>query len=622
MVLSFLVMTSLGYSQICPTPSTNGVFVTLDATYQLAPASAGSTEVGLCFFNNTSELITAVQFRVFYDTDAFSSVSSVVSSNTSFPQYIQFQDSPAAGYVTITLTYTGNDANFELGNGSLVKLTLVHTSNFASLTTVDPMTFSGVQTFPQTSTTQSGLDYVLNLQNFGGEFLPQLFSFSGTFTNVTGTGAKQIPVILEKKLMTSSTWVQASTALTNVDGVFTFTDVPIDVTSYNVRIRVNGESLTIGNIISTSDSQKVNRFVLGQDTPVGFDFYSADVNGDNNISISDVYGIFGRVSGRFSVWPNSVKDVRFFTSSEYSSINTSTTSLQSSVPGVTNLVYEILPGTTTVTFYVLVKGDANGTGFNMARLTPIEIVNPLNTPSHIIDVTTSYDDPSLQTIELNYPNLTVNENNLVEVPVTVKTNGFNLGSLQFALNYNGDLLDFRGVRAEPKIGSWISYLNPNDNIVEWGGYDPTANTKLLNNNELAFTLQFTAKEIQSEWMSSPLYVTKKFAGNSVAKDLNIIPTNGMVQILRVVRPDELDYMLTYPNPSSDLITVKFNVEKEGNISLSVYDLGGKELKTIVHTNLEEGEHRYSTNIGYLPSGTYVVVLKKGTGKQFNKVIRK
>lgn len=622
MVLSFLVMTSLGYSQICPTPSTNGVFVTLDATYQLAPASAGSTEVGLCFFNNTSELITAVQFRVFYDTDAFSSVSSVVSSNTSFPQYIQFQDSPASGYVTITLTYTGNDANFELGNGSLVKLTLVHTSNFASLTTVDPMTFSGVQTFPQTSTTQSGLDYVLNLQNFGGEFLPQLFSFSGTFTNVTGTGAKQIPVILEKKLMTSSTWVQASTTLTNVDGVFTFTDVPIDATSYNIRIRVQGESLSIGNIISTSDSQKVNRFVLGQDTPTGFDFYSADVNGDNNITISDVYGIFGRVSGRFSVWPNSVEDVKFFTSSEYSSINTSSTSLQSSIPGVTNLVYEILPGTTSVTFYVLVKGDANGTGFNMARLTPIEIVNPLNTPSHIIDVTTSYDDPSLQTIELNYPNLTVNENNLVEVPVTVKTNGVNLGSLQFALNYNGDLLDFRGVRAEPKIGSWISYLNPNDNIVEWGGYDPTANTKLLNNNELAFTLQFTAKEIQSEWMSSPLYVTKKFAGNSVAKDLNIIPTNGMVQILRVVRPDELDYMLTYPNPSSDFITVKFNVEKAGDISLSVYDLGGVELKTIVHTDLEKGEHRYSTNIGYLPSGTYVVVLKKGTGNQFNKVIRK
>ena len=422
--------------------------------------------------------------------------------------------------------------------------------------------------------------------------------------------------------MTSSTWVQASTTQTNNDGVFTFTDVPLDVTSYDVRIRVQGESLTIANIISTSDSQKINRFVLGQDTPTGFDFYSSDVNGDNNISISDVYGVFGRVSGRFSSWPNTVKDVKFFSDSEYASINGATSSLQSTIPGVTNLVYNILPGTTTVTFYVLVKGDANGTGFNMARMTPIEIVNPLNAPLNIIDVTTTYDNPSLQTIELNYPSLTVNENSQVDVPVLVKTNGVQLGSLQLALNYNSTLLDFRGVRAENKVSGWITYVNTNDNIVEWGGYDPTKNTKLLNDNELAFTLQFTAKEIQTQWGVSPLYVTKKFSGNSIAKDLKIIPTNGIIQIMRVMRPTELGYMTTYPNPTDDNITVQFTVEKEGNVWLSLYDLGGREIKTIVQNDLNPGEHRYSTNVGYLPSGTYIVTLKKGTETQSNKIIRK
>jgi hypothetical protein len=619
--MSFTIMTLMGYSQTCPTPTTTGVFVTLNDTYQLSPASVGSTEVNLCFFNNTTELITAVQFRVFYDTAAFSSVSSVVSSNTSFPQYVQFEDNPVNGYVTITITYTGNNPNFELENGSLVKLNLTHSENFATLTTVNPITFSGVQTFPQVSTTQLGFDYSLNLQNFGGQFLPQLFSFSGTFTNVTGTGAKDIPVILEKKLMTSSNWEPVLTQLTDVDGLFSFVDVPIDNTSFNIRIRVEGDNLSIGNIISTSDSQKVNQFVLGQDTPLGFDFYTSDVNGDNIITVSDVYSIFGRVSGRFNNWPNSVKDIKFFTPDEFSSINGSNVSLQSSIPGITNLIYEILPETQSVDFYVLVTGDANETGFNMARLTPIEIINPLNTPSHIIDVTTSYDNTSLQTIELNYPNLSVNEQNIVEIPVTVKTNGINLGSLQLALNYNGELLDFRGVRSESKVNSWISFINPNDNIVEWGGFDPTPNNKLLLDNELAFTLQFFAKKIQNEWMSSPLYVTKKFAGNSYANDLNIIPTNGMVQILRVTNSNEYDEILTYPNPTDDLITVKFKVKKEGQISLSVYDLGGRKLQTIVHTNLIEGEHNFSTKLGYLPSGTYVVVLKKSDGQKSNKIIR-
>jgi hypothetical protein len=81
-------------------------------------------------------------------------------------------------------------------------------------------------------------------------------------------------------------------------------------------------------------------------------------------------------------------------------------------------------------------------------------------------------------------------------------------------------------------------------------------------------------------------------------------------------------MVTYPNPTDNDITVKFTVEKEGNVWLSLYDLGGREIKTIVNTDLHSGEHRYSTNVGYLPSGTYIVTLKKGTGIESNKIIRK
>ena len=89
-----------------------------------------------------------------------------------------------------------------------------------------------------------------------------------------------------------------------------------------------------------------------------------------------------------------------------------------------------------------------------------------------------------------------------------------------------------------------------------------------------------------------------------------------------MRPTELGYMTTYPNPTDDNITVQFTVEKEGNVWLSLYDLGGREIKTIVQNDLIPGEHRYSTNVGYLPSGTYIVTLKKGTETQSNKIIRK
>ena len=622
--LLFLFVGLVGFAQVCPTPATTGVFVTLDATYQLATTTAGSTDVGLCFYNNTSQLITAAQFRVFYDKNTFSGVSTVTSLNTSYAQYLQFVDNPASGYVTITMSYTGNLSSFTIPNGAFVKLNLTHVAGFASLTSTTPMTFSGVQTFPQTATTQAGMDYALNLQNFGGVFLQQLFSYSGTFTNVTGSGAKNIPVILEKKLMTASSWTTVTTSTTDVAGNFTFTNLPIDITSWDVRIRVDGSTLATGNIISVSDSQKINRFVLGQDVPTGFDFYTADVNGDNNITVSDVYGVFGRVSGRFTAWPNLVKDVKFFSASEYASINGSSTSLQSTIPGVTDLIFNILPGSAnSVTFYVAAPGDANGTGFQMARMTPIEILNPANAPLHIIDVTTTYDDSTLNTIEVHYPNLSVNSENLVEVPVSVKTNGQQLGSLQLAMNYDSNLLDFRGIKLESKIGNWVSFMNPNNNTVEWGGYDPTLNTKLLQDNELAFTLQFISRQIQSDWGVSPLYVTRKHAGDTSAKDFKITPTDGIVTIMKVGEVGELtDNMMVYPNPIDDLVNVRFRVTENGSTWLGIYSLDGKELQVIVNKSMPKGDYNYIASLGYLPSGEYVAVLRKKDLPVASKIILK
>jgi hypothetical protein len=624
--LLFLFVGLIGSAQVCPTPTTTGAFVTLDATYQLSTTTVGSTDVGLCFYNNTTELITAAQFRVFYDKNTFSGVSNVTSLNTSYAQYLQFVDNPSVGYVTITMSYTGNLPSFTIPNGTFVKLNLTHVAGFASLTSTTPMTFSGVQTFPQTATNQSGMDYALTLQNFGGVFLPQTFSYSGTFTNVTGSGAKNIPVILEKKLMTDSSWTTVTTSTTNVDGNFVFTNLPIDITSWDVRIRVDGSTLATGNIISVSDSQKINRFVLGQDVPTGFDFYTADANGDNNITVSDVYSVFGRVSGRFTVWPNSVKDVKFFSASEYASINGATSSLQSTIPGVTDLVFNILPGSAnSVTFYVASPGDANGTGFQMARMTPIEILNPANAPLHIIDVTTTYDDNTLNTIEVNYPNLSVNAENLVEVPVSVKTNGQQLGSLQLAMNYNSNLLDFKGIKLESKIGNWVSFMNPNDNVVEWGGYDPTLNTKLLQDNELAFTLQFISRQIQSDWGVSPLYVTRKHAGNPSAKDFKITPTDGIVTIMRIgnVGTGELkESMMVYPNPVEDLVNVRFRVTDNGSTWLGIYSLDGRELQVIVNKSMPKGDYNYMTSLGYLPSGEYIAVLRKKDLPVASKIIIK
>jgi hypothetical protein len=473
------------------------------------------------------------------------------------------------------------------------------------------MTFVGGSSFSEMATTQSGNDYTLGLENFGGTFTLPTFSYRGRFLNVTGTGSKNIPVVLEKSLKNSSSWVVVDTSTSDVDGRWAFSNVVVDTSAWNMRINVKGDTLGYGNIVTTTDAQQVNKFVLGTETATGFDFYTTDVNGDNSISISDVYTLFARVSGRFSSWVNSVADVLFFTESEFNTIDGSSTNYRSTIAGQTNFTKTIGPNEAdSVTYYVASPGDANETGFKMARMIPIEIVNPNNANLHIIDVTTHY-DMDLETIEVNFPTLGVNEGDLVNIPVKLKTGSVELGSLQVAMKFYSDLLEFVELTNELKPGNWVSFVNPNDNVIEWGGYDPTDNTNLVNDNEVIFTLVFNAKVTQNQWNKSPLYVTRKFAGDNLATDLIITPTDGILQIFKT---DEIDMgsfdMIAFPNPTQDISTLKFKVYEKSYITLGVYDLGGKRVIHVIDGTYDVGVYNNKIDLGLLPAGEYVAILRK------------
>ena len=615
--LTFSLLTIFGYSQTCPTPTNSGVYITLDTSYLAGTVVQGYTNVGLCFYNNTSTDITAFQFRVFYDNAAFSEVDTITSLNTSFAQNLKYVDNPAGGYATITMTYTGSLSTFEIPNGPIVQLKLTHVSGFASLTSIADMSF-GTVTYPAIAAKQDGTDNTLTLQNFGGEIAPQTMSYHGTFTNVTGTGAKNLTVALEKKLKPSGSWVQVTTDLTDLSGDFSFDDIPIDTTGYYVRLKIQGDTMGVGNVISTADAQKVQDYVLGTQTPTGFDFYTADVNGDNNLTISDAWGTFGRISGRFSVWPNNVKDVKFFTVAQYNTINNSSTNYTSSIAGTTNFTFDIVAGQPdSVTFYVLVPGDANGTGYNMARMTPIEVlITPQPGVEHqiynVIDSRVEYDFPTT-TIEVNVPRLSVQEGNLVNVPVKVLTNGTELGSLQFGLKYNDTLLEFKGVETKSATSSWVSYLNTNDNQIDWGGFDVNNHTKPLVDGAEVVTLQFVAKKPQAEWTVSPLWTTNKFAGNNQCKDLEITPTNGIVQVYKMAFGGDLtgnDEIMVSPNPTDDFTTITFKVKEYGPVKLSVKDLMGREYEVVLDGSVPKGEYSYMVDLGNLSPGVYVAMLRR------------
>ena len=625
--LLLLFLPFIGYTQVPVAPS-NGLWGIIASQYQVGTTAQGTTDAKITLQNTTLTKFAGVQFRVFYDNVAFTNATvSLIGPSANLD--LQYITNTANGYITITLVYTGPSATYTIPNGERFLITFVHApaATFNNLATISNLTWTGPQTFTPYAAKQDGMDTTLSVHNYGGVFTPVNFAFHGTFTNVTGSPSKYLNLALQRRPFGGNTWTQHSSYVTDINGDFNIS-VPLDTTYWDVRLAIQGDTMGVGNIISSTDAQLINQWVLGNGTMTGFDYFTADVNGSNNTTISDVWGVFGRVSGRFTQWPNNTKDVKFFTTSEFATINGSNTNYTSTIPGVTNFTFDILPGQPdSVVYYVMVPGDANGTGYNMARVTPIEVlVGPIpgleSQIYNVIDTKVEYDF-STSTIEVNVPHITVEAGNLVELPVKVFTNGEELSSLQFGLKYDSELLEFKGIYSTSNAMEWITYVNPNNNQVDWGGFDITNGEQTLKNGDEVVKLQFIAKQPQTLWEESPLYTSLKFAGNVQSKDLTVTPTNGILQVLKSNMGQVIGNTISVkPNPVVDEVTISFEVKETTNANLSITDVVGRKLITIFDTQLPNGEYNYVENLGSLERGLYLVTLTMENGEtKVSKIVK-
>lgn len=67
-----------------------------------------------------------------------------------------------------------------------------------------------------------------------------------------------------------------------------------------------------------------------------------------------------------------------------------------------------------------------------------------------------------------------------------------------------------------------------------------------------------------------------------------------------------DYKLyqNYPNPFNPKTNIKYQLIKNGYVLLNIYDLNGREVKTLVNNQQSSGEHEYSFDASVLSSGIY------------------
>jgi hypothetical protein len=107
----------------------------------------------------------------------------------------------------------------------------------------------------------------------------------------------------------------------------------------------------------------IAQLVVGIQTPTGIQFYTANPNQANSITASDSFTVFNRLAQNANSYPSN-PDVLFFTESQFTTIQASNTDQTSNIPGQVTFNSPLINNTASGNFYLLVLGDANGTGLN------------------------------------------------------------------------------------------------------------------------------------------------------------------------------------------------------------------------------------------------------------------
>jgi hypothetical protein len=92
----------------------------------------------------------------------------------------------------------------------------------------------------------------------------------------------------------------------------------------------------------------------------------------------------------------------------------------------------------------------------------------------------------------------------------------------------------------------------------------------------------------------------------------------------VFQPEEFVLHQNYPNPFNPSTNIRFRIADFGFVSLTVYDLLGNEVATLVDEQLPAGEHEIEFNLSsnnrFLVSGIYLYQLKAGEFVQSKKML--
>jgi len=114
--------------------------------------------------------------------------------------------------------------------------------------------------------------------------------------------------------------------------------------------------------------------------------------------------------------------------------------------------------------------------------------------------------------------------------------------------------------------------------------------------------------------------TSPYAKTVLAIDEIYFTDTAVTTGIKPVRNKNLSTSNAFPNPFSDKTTIGYNLTKEGQVSLDVYDMEGKQIASLVNGIQASGSHSEVFDASVLTNGVYIYRLRLGDEVKTGKLI--
>jgi hypothetical protein len=120
------------------------------------------------------------------------------------------------------------------------------------------------------------------------------------------------------------------------------------------------------------------------------------------------------------------------------------------------------------------------------------------------------------------------------------------------------------------------------------------------------------------------YEDKNVSAGKYSYRLKQIDNDGQFEYSKTIEvdlgtPRKFELSQNYPNPFNPITTIRFNLPEAGNVKLTLFNILGQEMKTLVNEFKEAGVHTINFDASDLNSGMYIYKLESGSFVQTRKM---